>query len=475
MRAMARTGGGQMTLVEVKAVDDAYPLFGKVVSDPDMPLPALLAEKGRCVRRWRRSRAAGPAQSQSRRPHHHRQRHDRAARRADQRARSALGRYQPRPARAHQRGGAARHRTHPARQPGALAIPAAAPGRHERWRRGGDPQRSAVGLPRRRLGDPHARQGVAAARAQRRTFHPIPHAGRVDHAARRRRRCRECGRGAPGAQARRDRHDESARRQRRRHFRDLLRPDFAVALFATAIGAGIGAALPFAISWWFGAIIPLPVAPSLHPSVLVLSICYGMLTALAFALWPLGRAHDISVSMLFRDQIAAERAWPRPRYVIATALVVAVFAALATLTTYDHRIAANFYCRRRRHFPRAADRRAAGHGHRPAFAASAFDDAAARHRQHPPARRADARRHAVARPWTGLAHHGDRDRRQSAPRVLGGAAGESAIVFPSRHRRGRRPTLRRLRARAGARLDLRTRARCCAAASSRQTASRRTI
>ena len=79
------------------------------------------------------------------------------------------------------------------------------------------------------------------------------------------------------------------------------------ALFATAIGAGLGAALPFAIAWWLGAVIPLPVAPSLHPAVLALSIAYGLLTALAFALWPLGRAHDVSVSMLFRDQIAAER------------------------------------------------------------------------------------------------------------------------------------------------------------------------
>jgi putative ABC transport system permease protein len=50
--------------------------------------------------------------------------------------------------------------------------------------------------------------------------------------------------------------------------------------------------------------------------VLALSIAYGLLTALAFALWPLGRAHDISVSMLFRDQVAAERSWPRRRYVV---------------------------------------------------------------------------------------------------------------------------------------------------------------
>jgi putative ABC transport system permease protein len=115
-----------------------------------------------------------------------------------------------------------------------------------------------------------------------------------------------------------------------------------VALFAAVIGAALGAALPYAIAWAFGTIIPLPVAPSLHPGVLALSIIYGLLTALVFALWPLGRAHDISVSMLFRDQIAAERRWPRRRYVIASAAVAAALAALAIVTTYDHRIAAIF-------------------------------------------------------------------------------------------------------------------------------------
>ncbi|HEY2529589.1 MAG TPA: FtsX-like permease family protein [Xanthobacteraceae bacterium] len=115
-----------------------------------------------------------------------------------------------------------------------------------------------------------------------------------------------------------------------------------IALFATAIGAGLGAALPFVMSAAFAAIIPLPIAPAVHPAVLGLSIAYGLLTALAFALWPLGRAHDASASMLFRDQIAAERRWPRFGYLIATALIVAAFAALAIFTTYDRRIAAVF-------------------------------------------------------------------------------------------------------------------------------------
>jgi putative ABC transport system permease protein len=115
-----------------------------------------------------------------------------------------------------------------------------------------------------------------------------------------------------------------------------------VALFATLLGAVLGAALPFVIAKAFGSHIPLPVAPSLYPSTLVLSIAYGLLTALAFALWPLGRAHDISVSMLFRDQIAAERRWPRRRYVMATVSIIAALAALAVLFSYDRRLAAMF-------------------------------------------------------------------------------------------------------------------------------------
>ena len=38
LRAMARTADGRSSLVEIKAVDDNYPLFGAVTTDPAMPL-----------------------------------------------------------------------------------------------------------------------------------------------------------------------------------------------------------------------------------------------------------------------------------------------------------------------------------------------------------------------------------------------------------------------------------------------------
>ncbi len=45
LRGMARTGDGRLALVELKAVDGAYPMLGELVLDPKMPLPDVLAER----------------------------------------------------------------------------------------------------------------------------------------------------------------------------------------------------------------------------------------------------------------------------------------------------------------------------------------------------------------------------------------------------------------------------------------------
>ncbi|MES1155626.1 MAG: ABC transporter permease, partial [Pseudorhodoplanes sp.] len=45
MRAMARASADKMSLVEIKAVDGAYPLFGTAVTEPAMPLAEAFAER----------------------------------------------------------------------------------------------------------------------------------------------------------------------------------------------------------------------------------------------------------------------------------------------------------------------------------------------------------------------------------------------------------------------------------------------
>lgn len=112
-----------------------------------------------------------------------------------------------------------------------------------------------------------------------------------------------------------------------------------LALIGGAIGAVMGAALPFIISWTFGAIIPLPLVLTLQPAELMLAMVYGLLTALAFALWPLGRAHDVPVGALFRDVVAAQPSWPRRIYVVLTAAAVLTLGSVAILLAYDRRVA----------------------------------------------------------------------------------------------------------------------------------------
>ena len=107
-------------------------------------------------------------------------------------------------------------------------------------------------------------------------------------------------------------------------------------------GLAIGAALPFLIAWTFGAVLPLPIAPALHPGELALALLYGLLTAAAFALWPLGRAHDVPVSALFRDEVASDQRRPRRPYIAATVLLGCTLAMLAVELAYDRRIAAIF-------------------------------------------------------------------------------------------------------------------------------------
>src|ERR1700755_1713807 len=108
------------------------------------------------------------------------------------------------------------------------------------------------------------------------------------------------------------------------------------------IGLAAGAALPFVIVGLFGKLLPLPVTPALHPDELALSFLYGLLTALAFGLWPLGRVHDVPVAALFREAVRAESHRPRWPYLALMIVVIALLIAVVIGLAYDKRVAAVF-------------------------------------------------------------------------------------------------------------------------------------
>jgi putative ABC transport system permease protein len=96
------------------------------------------------------------------------------------------------------------------------------------------------------------------------------------------------------------------------------------------IGVAVGGALPAVALALFGDLLPLPAKIGIYPGPLGLAALYGLLTAAAFALWPLGRAARIPGAALFRDAFvpAGSASW-RLRGVNAAlgVLLVAVIVA----------------------------------------------------------------------------------------------------------------------------------------------------
>jgi putative ABC transport system permease protein len=112
-----------------------------------------------------------------------------------------------------------------------------------------------------------------------------------------------------------------------------------IALIGIAIGLLIGASLPYLVHWGFSQVIPIPLVPAVFPDTLLLALAYGVLVVLVFAIWPLGRAHDVPVSALFRDEIEPDRRLPRRRYMILAALAALALVALTIASAEVQRVA----------------------------------------------------------------------------------------------------------------------------------------
>ncbi|WP_346906413.1 ABC transporter permease [uncultured Roseibium sp.] len=112
-----------------------------------------------------------------------------------------------------------------------------------------------------------------------------------------------------------------------------------LAMIGIAIGLVIGAIIPFAAGAALAGVLPVELVTSIYPMELGLGLVYGLLTALAFALWPLGRAHDVPPRALFRDIVSGKARLPRKRYLFATAATVLLLAVIAIALAHDKRIA----------------------------------------------------------------------------------------------------------------------------------------
>jgi putative ABC transport system permease protein len=118
-------------------------------------------------------------------------------------------------------------------------------------------------------------------------------------------------------------------------FKIYLLQVMALGSFGIAIGLLFGGGLP-AIG--LNALAEkMPIAPDIgfYPTPLLQATAFGLLTTLTFALWPLGRAMEVPAATLFRDRIQPSGLKPGRRAKIGTIAGVIALAALTIFSASD--------------------------------------------------------------------------------------------------------------------------------------------
>ena len=92
----------------------------------------------------------------------------------------------------------------------------------------------------------------------------------------------------------------------------------------------------------FGSALPVPPRMGVYPGPLALAAAYGLLVAAAFALWPLARAANIPGAALFRDSISPGPMRNRSMVLGVNAAIVAGLVVLLVAASADHLFAVWF-------------------------------------------------------------------------------------------------------------------------------------
>ena len=95
-----------------------------------------------------------------------------------------------------------------------------------------------------------------------------------------------------------------------------------------ALGLLLGVMIPPALNWFIASLLPVKLSFGLSGSALFLSTLYGFLVALVFMLWPLGQARKIRAAELYRASISETKAGPGRGLAVLIALLVVGLGAL---------------------------------------------------------------------------------------------------------------------------------------------------
>ena len=118
-------------------------------------------------------------------------------------------------------------------------------------------------------------------------------------------------------------------------FAVMLIQVMTLALLGIFVGLVLGAAIPVLASNLLQGVLPVPPVLGVFPRPLGIAALYGILTAGAFALWPLGRAMRIPGAALFRDAVAPARVRRQLGVIAANVALAGALVALTVATANE--------------------------------------------------------------------------------------------------------------------------------------------
>jgi putative ABC transport system permease protein len=124
-------------------------------------------------------------------------------------------------------------------------------------------------------------------------------------------------------------------------FRVYLAQIMILAALGIVIGLAVGATLPFIAKVGLSDLVPMT-SVGLYPAELAIAVAYGLLVTLSFALAPLGRAGRMEAASLFADRAIASPVDAPWLYRVAQLLALACLAGLALLMTRSQDLAVTY-------------------------------------------------------------------------------------------------------------------------------------
>ena len=125
-------------------------------------------------------------------------------------------------------------------------------------------------------------------------------------------------------------------------FRVFMSQVMFITAFGVATGLVIGACGAYCLLILTKHLIPVAPIPGFYPEPLTIAGTFGFFVAMAFSIWSIARSREIPPAALFRDAVAPNTAQPRPIYKVATAISIIILAAYTILISQDRLFATWF-------------------------------------------------------------------------------------------------------------------------------------